>query len=163
MNFTAGLYRLHITEMTKGLTVLSGLVFLWVLSQIFWIKPVVENDFPNVTPMSDFRFDRDAVTAGFAAYENTIGHSRFFGYIPPEVKRIPNASAGQTASDLIKDYRLKGIVVFDEPQAIVEDARTRKTMFVAQGESLNGLSVKAIRQDTLVLEYLDEDIVMRIE
>lgn len=75
------------------------------------------------------------------------------------------ASSGQIASALwaslseqSKDYRLKGILLAEESEAIVEDAKTQKTLFVKKGDKLGELVVKDIKGGYIVLAYLNEEI-----
>ena len=66
-------------------------------------------------------------------------------------------------AELVKDYRLKGVMLTDDPEAIVEDARTQKTQFLKVGSHLGDLTVKAIREGVLVLSYLGEEIKLEIQ
>ena len=58
-----------------------------------------------------------------------------------------------SATELIKDYRLKGVVLGGDPEAIVEDAKTQKTLFLKTGEQLGELIVKEIKEGMIVLSY----------
>lgn len=81
-----------------------------------------------------------------------------------------NASLGLSApvlqasvAELAKDYRLKGVVLADEPEAIVEDARTQKTLFVEVGGRLGELTVKEIKEGFIILAYLGEETRLDIQ
>ena len=65
--------------------------------------------------------------------------------------------------DLAKDYRLKGVAFFDVPEAIVEDARTGSTVFVKEGEKVAELTVKEIKEESLVFSYGDEEQELKIQ
>ena len=66
-------------------------------------------------------------------------------------------------AELSKDYRLKGVVIVDEPEAIIEDARTQKSQFVKVGDSVGEMKVKEVREGAAVLSYYGEEKEMRIE
>ena len=80
-----------------------------------------------------------------------------------------NASSGTgtpalqvSLTELAKDYRLQGVVLTDEPEAIIQDARTQKTIFVRLGEQLGELKVKEIKEGMVILAYLGEEIKLEI-
>ena len=80
----------------------------------------------------------------------------------------PANSSGLTVlkasiNELVKDYRLKGVVILSEPEAIVEDARTQKSVFVKVGQQLGDLKVKEITEGKIVLSCYGEDAVLQIE
>lgn len=60
-------------------------------------------------------------------------------------------------SELSKDYRLQGVMLSGEPEAIVQDTKTNKTVFVRAGDSLGDLKVKSIQEGRMILEYLGEE------
>ena len=66
-------------------------------------------------------------------------------------------------AELAKDYRLKGVVLADEPEAIVEDVKTRKSVFLNIGGKLGDLTVKEIKEGLVVLSYLGEEIKLEIK
>jgi len=66
-------------------------------------------------------------------------------------------------TELTKDYRLKGVVLTDDSEAIIEDARTQKTQFVKKGASLGDLVVKEIGEGFIVLTYLGMDTKLEIQ
>ena len=50
----------------------------------------------------------------------------------------------------------------DEPEAIVEDAKTQKSLFVKIGDPLGDLVVKEIKEGYIVLSYVGEEIRLEI-
>ena len=69
----------------------------------------------------------------------------------------------QAPSDQIKALSarlsLLGIVAGDPPQAIIEDAQTKKTYFVKTGQPVvEGLVVKEVREERVVLELSGETL-----
>ena len=101
--------------------------------------------------------------AGFqplAFYENAFRSSSLFG---TAVSEIGTAVFKSSLADLAKDYRLKGVVILDIPEAILEDARTQKTIFVKPGDSVGELQVKEIREGAIILTAYGEEKELRIE
>ena len=73
------------------------------------------------------------------------------------------ASLQASLAELTKDYRLQGVILTDEPEAIIQDARTQKTIFVKKGGQLGDLTVKEIKEGTAVLGYLGQEIKLEIQ
>jgi hypothetical protein len=118
----------------------------------------------NTTPVS---LKNDAPAISFASskiqplsvYETAIQKNSLFGNV--------STSSGATVTktniaELIKDYRLKGVITGADPEAIIEDARTQKSMFVKKGDSLGEVQVKEIREGVVVFQSGDEEKEARI-
>lgn len=95
-----------------------------------------------------------------SAYESSFQKSSLFGLATPEA---PLPVFQSSIAELVKDLRLKGVVILDEAEAIIEDARTQKGAFVKAGEKIGELTVKEIKEGAIVLSYYGEDKEMRIE
>jgi len=95
-----------------------------------------------------------------SVYEESLKGSRLFGFAetPSSLPAIQSSIA-----ELTKDYRLKGVVILDEPEAIIEDARTQKSTFVKSGDKMGELTVKEIREGVVVLAYYGEEKELRIQ
>jgi len=65
-----------------------------------------------------------------------------------------------TVKKLVKDYRLKGIVMLGTAEAIVEDARNQSVMMLKAGDPLGEVRVKEIKNESLVVTYLGQDYEM---
>ena len=65
--------------------------------------------------------------------------------------------------ELTKDYRLKGVVITDDPETIVEDAKTQKTLFIKKGGQLGDLTVKEIKEGFITLSYLGGEAKLEIQ
>ena len=92
-------------------------------------------------------------------YESIFQTKGLFGSESPSGLTILKASIGE----LIKDYRLKGVLISSEPEAIIEDARTQKSLFLKTGAPLGDLTVKEIRPGKVILTYYGEEGVLQIE
>ena len=94
-----------------------------------------------------------------AHYEEIFQKSALFGTYSSQ-GALPVLSS--SIAELTKDYRLKGVMILDTPEAILEDARTQQTTFVKTGDKLGDLTVKEIREGVLVLSYYGEEKELRI-
>jgi len=56
------------------------------------------------------------------------------------------------APDFSQMYRIAGIVLGDQPTAIVENIQNATTVFLTVGDSLDNAVVKEIRQDRVILD-----------
>lgn len=118
----------------------------------------------KVEPNSEPQAQADTVNASslesLSSYESAFQKSVLFGLYHPE-SNLPVLQS--SIAELAKDYRLKGIIILDEPEAILEDARTQKSTFVKIGDKVGELTVKEIKEGSLVLSYYGEEKEMRIE
>lgn len=93
-------------------------------------------------------------------YEPAFQAGSFFGSaLPGSTLTVFKASI----HELAKDYRLKGVMMLGEAEAIIEDARTQKSLFVKKDEKLGELEVREIRESAVVLSYYGEETVLQIE
>lgn len=93
-------------------------------------------------------------------YEEPFQKAILFGFSSPQV---PLTVLRTSIAELAKDYRLKGVVILDEAEAIFEDARTQKIIFLKEGERLGELEIRDIKEGSVVLGYYGEEKEMRIE
>ena len=80
-----------------------------------------------------------------------------------DVAGMGSSALRASAAELIKDYRLQGVILTDEPEAIIQDARTQKTVFAKKGDRLGDLAVKEVKEGVVVLSYLNEEIKLEIQ
>lgn len=59
--------------------------------------------------------------------------------------------------DLIKDLRLVGIYWSEDPEAMIENEKEKKTYFLKTGQIIKGVKIKAILKDRVILEYNNEE------
>lgn len=134
---------------------------------IFWFAAVLtvhlwpENPKRMPAGQEALPMDFPALKDPFAVYDSVISGSPLFGYEPEAA--AASSAAQETISELVKDYRLKGIVVLDEPEALIEDARTQTTVMVKAAGVLGEVKVQEIRTDSVLLAYGNERKELRIE
>ena len=97
----------------------------------------------------------------FSYYEDIIKKRGLFkGIAPPEKKNKKTLS--QTASELLAGYSLKGILIEDTPQAIIEDKKTKQTYFLNQGDSLGKFLIEEIKEGKITLDLEGQKIEMSL-
>lgn len=95
------------------------------------------------------------------SYLANFDRSALFGSASAGIDGVPALQA--SLSELTKDYRLQGVILTDEPEAILQDAKTQKTVFIKKGGLLGELTVKEIKEGMIVLGYLGEEIKLEIQ
>ncbi len=95
-----------------------------------------------------------------SSYEEAFQKSALFG-LYTEAANLPVFKS--SIQELTKDLRLKGIVVLDQAEAIIEDARTQKNTFLKTGDSIGELTVKEIKDGAIVLSYYGEEKELKIQ
>lgn len=64
--------------------------------------------------------------------------------------------------ELVMNLRLKGVIEMGERQAIVEDVQKNTISYYSQGETLNGVLIVELKEDSLTLTKGNEKFVMTI-
>ena len=87
---------------------------------------------------------------------------------PPELRELfgapvtretaPIAEEGPSIAELAKDLVLVGVISGDNPQAIIQNKRTRQSFYVYVGESVLEFKIKQIDKATVILEYKEETL-----
>ncbi len=62
---------------------------------------------------------------------------------------------------MVKTFKLVGISWSNDPDAIIEDEKAKKTYFVKTGHKINEISVQAIYRDKVILHYLSQEVELR--
>ena len=91
----------------------------------------------------------------FSYFESKIG-SRDVFFSPWEKPSTP--ASPDVAMDLAKDLKLVGIVLDENPKAIVEDVKNNQTLFMSKGETINNAVLKEIKSDKVIFTYNNQDV-----
>jgi hypothetical protein len=94
-----------------------------------------------------------------SSYQTAIESSALFGGV---AGGLSTPALHASLAEEMKDYRLKGVVITDDPEAIIQDARTQKSIFIKKGSQLGNLTVKEINEGWIVLTYLGEELKLEI-
>lgn len=146
-----------------GLNVVLGcLVGLEIVALIVtWTRPVppVEVEIPtgHVPSGPPEEPPEEPVPSLAAVVSRPVFQMAIQGPVPNAGKRP--GSPSEQAKTLAARLTLIGIVAGDPPQAILEDAQTKKTHFVSKGQGLiEGLSVEEIQENRVILDLDGEKI-----
>lgn len=89
-----------------------------------------------------------------------IRGSKLFSYTAPVIQVVENKI---TINDLIKEYRLKGVALTGEPEAIIQKASDQRMLFVKAGDRLGEMNLKAIEEGRVIVSYEGEERTLSIE
>jgi hypothetical protein len=83
----------------------------------------------------------------------------------PYVPKIARKAAIQGLVQLMSRYKLVGIAWLDLPETaciMIEDTRKNETLFLKQGEQLEGVTVKTIYTDRAVFSHENEETTIKL-
>jgi len=80
---------------------------------------------------------------------------------PKQVKTIERT--GLAAGQLPVNFKVVGIVLANPAQVVIEDQTAHQTYFVSQDSPSNGISIKYVLKDKIVLEYQNQNIDIKIK
>ena len=119
----------------------------------------------KVTPADEenFRLASEADPKPFAEYAAVFEARDIFespfekeAITPVEEPRPVETVA--PVKDLTNDFLLVGIVIDDDPRAIIEDIQNQETLFLSVGEHLGEAVIKEIHEGRVVLDYQGNEI-----
>lgn len=91
----------------------------------------------------------------FSEYAGIIGKRNLFKtYEAPGKTQAPAAQIAP--SDLLGNYALAGVISGDNPQAIIEDKKTKATYFLNKGQLLGNFKIEEILEGKVILELSGE-------
>ena len=93
-----------------------------------------------------------------AAYRQAFRSSRAFGVMSAS----PDLQEPASFEKLLSGLSLKGIVSLGSPEAILERKDKKTTFFVQTGDSFEGLTVKEVREDSIVFSDGTRDEILKI-
>ena len=82
-------------------------------------------------------------------YEKGISGKQIFGIIGTS----GGANSAAINTDLLKDINLVGIIADKNPQAIIEDKKTKKTSYVSKGQMVGDFLIDDIQEGKIILNY----------
>ncbi|MDD2752232.1 MAG: type II secretion system protein N [Candidatus Omnitrophica bacterium] len=88
----------------------------------------------------------------FEYYLKDVVGRQIFGDLS-EGQEGPGAAAVAAEADSIKDINLLGVVLGDNPQAIIEDKKSQKTIYVNRGQFIGQFQVEEIKEGKVILNY----------
>lgn len=99
-------------------------------------------------------------------YLNKVKARNLFGFAnePEEEKAAFKEKLKQEPTELekmVKSFKLVGISWSNDPDAIIEDEKAKKTYFIKTGHKINEISVQAIYRDKVILHYRSQEVELR--
>lgn len=112
-------------------------------------EPVAEDSIAETTPTFEI--------PSFDSYKQTM-ESRDIFQAPWEkpIETMPSSTASTSA--VAGQLKLVGIVLDQDPKAIVEDLATQQTFFVSPGGKIGNATVAEIREDKVILIFGQERV-----
>jgi len=93
----------------------------------------------------------------FIDYEQQLAQRNMF-QAPWEKPKEKKKEVKSNISELSKLYKIVGIVLDDNPMVIIEELRTKQTLFLSKGEIINDAEVIDIFEDRVIFSYLGKEI-----
>lgn len=102
--------------------------------------------------------EEEAKKQPFNYFSEPVASKNIFAPVVKEDTRAPAAAAeeGPKLEDIKAQLNLLGVIWGDNPQAIIEDTKAKKTYFLNKGQSLDNIHVKDIMENKVVLMYKDQ-------
>ncbi|MDD5653252.1 MAG: type II secretion system protein N [Candidatus Omnitrophica bacterium] len=137
-------------------------IILFVISLVYlavtFIYPYFSSKKINLPAVSAQSFKEEAIAVSkkekkpFEYYLKDVQGRQVFGSFS-ETQEGPGAAAVAAEADSIKDINLLGVVMGDNPQAIIEDKKSQKTVYVNRGQFIGQFQVEDIREGKVILNY----------
>lgn len=89
----------------------------------------------------------------FSYYQDIIGKRALFKVASSlEQKDKKDAAKTIVSSELLNNYSLKGVMGGDNPQAIIEDKKSKQTYFLSQGQLLGEFKVDEVQEGKVIFD-----------
>ncbi len=122
---------------------------------------VIDPDFAGqVSPETSSKPLGEAVDLSVPAFESyrPAMEGRDIFQAPWERPVVETIPPGNLASGLGQQLKLVGILLDNDPKAIIEDVTTKQTFFLSSGERIRDAVVEEIREDKVILGLAQEKI-----
>lgn len=94
----------------------------------------------------------------FSFYQQKIERRDIFHSPWDKPQEAADAPPAAVNAELPKQLKLIGVVLDDDPKAIIEDAQTRETVFLSIGESISGAVIEEIKEGKVILRLNEEKV-----
>ena len=176
--FRGNLLKLFSGGATLEISSINRVLFIAVLAMLIFMSFDFFNSMMNLNEDVDRAFQIDRETSVFSSQElSPLKSSSFylekarkrdiFKMVSQTVKEEEEEEA-KTAQEANKGVRkmtanlnLVGISWSDDPDAMIEDAKTKRTYFLKRGDSIGEVVVSGIFKDRVVLSYNGEEVELK--
>ncbi|MBL7068668.1 MAG: hypothetical protein ISS34_02270 [Candidatus Omnitrophica bacterium] len=100
---------------------------------------------------------RDGEPKPYSYYSKNINKEIFRPLVKEERR---NAEPKVPLEELMNNLSLLGIISGEQPQAIIEDKKVKKTFFLREGQSASGIFLKKIHDGTVTIVYKGEEFIL---
>jgi hypothetical protein len=94
----------------------------------------------------------------YSYYSQEIGKKELFKSSVLQGQETQTTALAPTINEMSANLILLGIVLDEQPQAIIEDSKTKKTYFLYKGDNIGEIKVEDIQENKVVLSYQGEKI-----
>lgn len=158
-SLNSGLFSLDIRLIKR----LNAIILIFLALSIIGISTSLQKanrltDFAQLNPAKDEGSTSDLdykvkELKPFSYYSEIIGKRQLFKIIAAAESKEKSKAAPNAASlDAIKNYSLLGVIGGENPQAIIEDKKTKQTIYLQKGQSLGELKVRDLQDGKIILE-----------
>lgn len=79
-----------------------------------------------------------------------------------EIDIAPKDIVAISEEEMLKNFTLLGIIVGDNKQAVIEDRKANRTLFLYKGDNIGKFTVYDIKESSVILDYKGEKIELRM-
>jgi hypothetical protein len=137
----------------------SGVLAVFLITDMIMLKQNPDRIFAETAGMEAAPFQKKPITLlkELSFYEEAAARRDIFN--PPAKGYAKSAlDTSPRISELTKNLILVGIYWGAHPEAMIEDAEAKKTYFLKRGDMVNGLRIRSILKDRIILEYQGEQM-----
>ena len=137
-------------------------VFGWlILAGVFFLVKTTVNKLNNAGLIKETQKEEGSLALDqqsprarpFSYYQDIIGKRALFKLTASLEQEDKNGAAKTiVSSGLLNNYSLKGVMGGDNPQAIIEDKKSKQTYFLNKGQFLGELKVEEIQEGKVIFD-----------
>ena len=152
--------RIELVYLNRALYAGIGLLLLAnLLLPLLWRPSVEQITAKAVQQIEPVMFEPPPTAVGAEAYVQIFTEHNPFRVLEPAPVIAQAQTSGAGYAELLKqDFRLVGISWEAEPVAMVEQVSQQRTYVVKTGDSLPPFTVKAVREDRVVLTVDEQEL-----
>jgi type II secretory pathway component PulC len=156
----------NIKALNKFLAGLFVILFIYVITDIVFsmsnLKEELE-DALRIEKKPTASYIEEVVSLkSLDYYLNKVKKRDIFNIIRKEVVKVKKEKkAIEEAVERTKHLKLVGIAWSQDPDAMIEDTRVKKTLFVKEGDRINEIIVEEIQKDKVILNYKGERVELK--
>ncbi len=147
------------TVLFIGVVLLAVAFVFDLVNSFLGMNNDIEEAFAVESNANDFKFDEATALKSSASYLEKARKRDIFKI----AEDAPVVAAAQKAAEKpkeiiakVRDLKLVGISWSNDPDAMIEDAKSKRTFFVKRGGYINDIKVEAIFRDKVIVSFQGE-------